>query len=146
MTDRQRGPEEAAQLVTLFELARTGRTRSVIAAVDSGVPVNLTGRTGDTLLILAAFYGHPELVRALLDCGAATGPANDRGQTALSAAVFHSDIISVRALLAAGANPSGGNPSALKLARDRKLDDMLSLMEAAVADHERAVRNQARYL
>ena len=50
--------------------------------------MNLTNDKGDTLLILAAYHGHPETVGALLDRGADHSRANDRGQTALAAAVF----------------------------------------------------------
>ena len=76
--------------------------------VDAGVPVNLTNDKGDTLLILAAYHGHPETVVALLDRGADHSRANDRGQTALAAAVFRQSTETVRRLLAAGCRPRRG--------------------------------------
>ena len=44
--------------------------------------MNLTGGTGDSLLILATYHDHPDTVRMLLERGADTERVNDRGQTA----------------------------------------------------------------
>jgi ankyrin repeat protein len=112
----------------LFELARQGRTAELSAYVDEGVPVNLTNDKGDSLLMLAAYYGHAELVTALLSRDADANRANDRGQTPLAGAVFKGDDQVVRALLAAGADPSAGSPSALETARMFGRDDLLALM------------------
>src|SRR5258705_246398 len=72
----------------MFDLARSGDTAALAAYVDAGLPVNLTNAKGDSLLMLAAYYDHPETVQALLERGADTGRVNDPGQTALSAAVL----------------------------------------------------------
>ena len=53
----------------LFALARSGTTDELAADVDAGVNVNLTNQNGDTLLMLAAYHGHVETVRALLERG-----------------------------------------------------------------------------
>jgi ankyrin repeat protein len=84
--------------------------------VDAGVPVNLTNDSGDSLLMLAAYHGHPDAVRALLSRGADPGRANDRGQTPLAGAVFKHEPEIVRALLDAGADPAAGQPSAIDTA------------------------------
>ena len=94
----------------VFDLARAGATDELSAYVDAGVPVNLTNDKGDTLLILAAYHGHPETVGALLARGADHSRANDRGQTALAAAVFKQSVDTVGALLAAGADPEARVP------------------------------------
>src|ERR1044071_3541382 len=94
--------EELALLRSMFDLARAGEVEQLADAVDAGIPVNLTNEKGDTLLILAAYHGHPALVRALLARGADTGRVNDRGQTALGAAVFRRSGPAVASLLAAG--------------------------------------------
>jgi ankyrin repeat protein len=114
----------------MFDLARDGRTAELAAYVDAGLPVDLTNDKGDTLLILAAYHGHPETVAALLERGADPGRTNDRGQTALAAAVFKRSAESVTALLDAGADPGQGNQSALATARFFELPDMLELLEA----------------
>lgn len=114
----------------VFDLARGGVTEELVAYVDAGVPVNLTNDKGDTLLILAAYHGHPETVGALLDRGADHSRANDRGQTALAAAVFRQSADTVTRLLAAGADPDAGGPSARATAQFFVLPEMTGLLEA----------------
>jgi hypothetical protein len=101
-----------------------------VAYVDAGVPVDLTNDKGDTLLVLAAYHGHPETVAALLDRGADHSRANDRGQTALAAAVFRQSVDAVRRLLAAGADPDAGGPSARATAAFFELPEMTALLDA----------------
>jgi ankyrin repeat protein len=120
--------EELAVLRSMFDLARAGDTGRLTEAIDAGIPVNLTNAAGDSLLILAAYHGHPDTVRALLERGADTGRVNDRGQTALAAAVFRGSERSVRLLLDAGADPALGPRSALDVARYFDLPDMLVLL------------------
>jgi ankyrin repeat protein len=122
----EQGVLELAQRV--FGLAREGVTEELAAYVDAGVPANLTNEKGDTLLILAAYHGHPETVGALLDRGADHGRANDRGQTALAAAVFKQSADTVRRLLAAGADPDAGQPSARATAQFFDLPEMSALL------------------
>ena len=114
----------------MFELAREGEAAVLAAHVDAGVPVDLTNDKGDTLLILAAYHGHPETVGALLDRGADHGRVNDRGQTALAAAVFRQSADSVSRLLAAGADPDAGGPSARATAVFFELPEMGGLLDA----------------
>jgi ankyrin repeat protein len=113
----------------VFDLARSGATQDLLEYVDAGVPVNLTNDKGDTLLILAAYHGHPETVGALLDRGADHDRANDRGQTALAAAVFRQSTDTVTRLLAAGADPDTGGPSARATAAFFDLPAMTELLE-----------------
>ena len=113
----------------MFDLARGGATAELAEYVDAGLPVNLTDDKGDTLLMLAAYYGHPGTVRALLDRGADTTRVNDRGQTGLAAAVFKQSADGVQALLEAGADPALGSPSALEVARFFDLPEMLALLQ-----------------
>jgi ankyrin repeat protein len=113
----------------VFDLAREGSTDELAAYVDAGVPVNLTNDKGDTLLILAAYHGHPEAVAALLARGADHGRANDRGQTALAAAVFRQSAASVSRLLEAGADPDAGGPSARATAEFFELPAMVELLD-----------------
>ena len=114
----------------VFDLARSGGTDDLVAYLDAGVPVNLTNDKGDTLLILAAYHGHPETVAALLDRGADHSRVHDRGQTALAAAVFRQSTDIVRRLLAAGADPDAGGPSARATAIFFELPEMVGLLDA----------------
>ena len=78
----------------LFDWARSGDAAMLAAYVDAGVPVNLTNTNGDTLVMLAAYYGHESAVAALITRGADVNRHNNRGQT-----------------------PLAGSPSALETAR-----------------------------
>jgi uncharacterized protein len=121
-------PDELAFLQSAFDLARNGETQQLVEYVDAGLPVNLTNSSGDTLLILAAYHKHADLVRALLDRGADHARVNDRGQTALASAVFRQDEPIVTALLDVGADPQLGPKSAVEIARFFDLPEMLRLL------------------
>ena len=114
----------------MFDLARDGQSEELAAYIDAGLPVNLTNDKGDTLLMLAAYHGHPGTVAALLARGADPARENDRGQTALAAATFKQSAESVKALLAAGADPEQGNQSALATAAFFQLPEMLKLLQS----------------
>ena len=121
-------PEELAFLQSTFDHARNGDLDAVVQMVDAGVPVNLTNSAGDTLLILAAYHLHADLVRALLERGADPSRVNDKGQTALAAAVFRQHRGIVTDLLQAGADPDLGPKSAVAIATFFDLPDMLTLL------------------
>src|SRR5919107_1584936 len=120
--------EELAFLAGVLDLAREGSTTELAAVVERGVPVNLTGATGDSLLILAAYHDHPPTVRMLLERGADPNRVNDRGQTALGAAVFRRSRESVRLLLDHGADPDAGGRSAKEIAAFFELHEMSALL------------------
>ncbi|KAI0263528.1 hypothetical protein BC834DRAFT_886069, partial [Gloeopeniophorella convolvens] len=61
----------------MFDAAREGNTELLLAAVDAGLPPNLTNDKGNTLLMLAAYAGHVPLVRGLLERGADPNRLND---------------------------------------------------------------------
>jgi ankyrin repeat protein len=109
--------EELVELAhQMFDLARAGEAERLAAYVDAGVPADLTDASGNTLLMLAAYHGHPATVAALVERGADPGRANDRGQTPLAGAVFKGEDEVVRVLLAAGADPDAGSPTAREAA------------------------------
>ena len=111
-----------------FDLARSGDTEILAQRLDAGMPVNLTNGSGDTLLILAAYYKQPATVELLLGRGADSARVNDRGQTALGAATFRREVEIVQSLLAAGADPHAGGPSAVQIAEFFDLPDMTELL------------------
>ncbi|MFD8210183.1 ankyrin repeat domain-containing protein [Streptomyces sp. NPDC059695] len=123
-------PEVIELASKVFDLARTGDADALAAYVDAGVPANLTNDRGDTLVMLAAYHGHPAAVTALLERGAEADRPNDRGQTPLAGAVFKGEDAVVRALLAGGANPEAGTPSALDTARMFGKTELLELFGA----------------
>jgi ankyrin repeat protein len=79
--------------------------------------VNLTNTKGDTLVMLASYYGHESTVAALIARGADVDRHNNRGQTPLTGAVFKNDTTIIELLLSADADPLAGSPSALETAR-----------------------------
>jgi ankyrin repeat protein len=121
--------EELRFLLGVVDLARVGDVGQLRAAIDAGVPANLTNAAGDSLLILAAYHQHLPVVELLLARGADVDRVNDRGQTALGAAVFRRSTPIVQALLAAGADPDAGARSARSVAAFFQLDDMTRLLD-----------------
>jgi ankyrin repeat protein len=113
----------------VFNLAREGDTGALAAYVDAGVPANLCNDKGDTLVMLAAYHGHPQAVSALLERGADPDRPNDRGQTPLAGAVFKGERAVIEVLLDGGADPTVGMPSGVETARMFGLDDLVALFE-----------------
>jgi len=124
-------PEVLQLAARVFDLARDGDTDTLAAYVDAGVPVNLTNDKGDSLLMLAAYYGRTATVRALLERGADPNRINDRGQSPLAGAVFKDEEEMVRLLLEAGADPAAGQPSAIHTPRVFGPDAPLKTLGAA---------------
>jgi ankyrin repeat protein len=131
--------DELAFLQGVLDHAREGRTSELAVVIAKGVPVNLTGATGDSLLILAAYHDHPDTVRMLLEQGADPDRVNDRGQTALGAAVFRRSAESVTLLLDHGADPAAGGRSAHEIAAFFELDEMAELLNGGGRGRERTV-------
>jgi uncharacterized protein len=125
--------DELAFLHGLLDHAREGRASELAAAIERGVPVNLTSASGDSLLILAAYHDHPATVRMLLEHGADPDRVNDRGQTALGAAVFRRSRESATHLLGHGADPDAGTRSAMEIATFFELQEMAALLERSRA-------------
>jgi hypothetical protein len=122
--------EALIELATkIFGFARSGDTADLVAYLDAGTPVNLANERGDTLIMLAAYHGHPDTVKALLEHGADPNKANDVGQTPLAGAVFKGEDDVIGALVAGGADPDAGSPSAVEAARMFGQDELLGLFE-----------------
>jgi ankyrin repeat protein len=123
-------PEVVELATKIFDLARRGETEALVGYVDAGVPANLTNDRGDSLVMLAAYHGHAETVRALLARGAEADHVNDRGQTPLAGAVFKGEEAVIRVLLESGADPLAGTPSAVDTARMFGRTELLELFGA----------------
>src|ERR1700755_2430697 len=108
----------------LFDWARSGDAAMLAAYVDAGVPVNLTNTNSDTLVMLAAYYGHESAVAALIARGADVDRHNNRGQTPLAGAVFKNDTTIIDLLLHADGDPLAAYPSALEPARFFKREEL----------------------
>ncbi len=115
----------------MFDLARDGRTAELVTYLDAGVPVELTDASGNSLLMLAAYHGHPDVVRALGERRADVDHANDRGQTPLAGAVFKGADEVIAALVELGADPRCGTPSAIETAHFFGQDELAERLAAA---------------
>jgi ankyrin repeat protein len=112
----------------VFDLARTGRTAELREMIESGVPIDVSNARGDTLLIVAAYAQQPEAVSALLALGAPKDAVNQMGQTAISCVVFRNDPAILDLLLEAGADPDAGAHTALAIAQQFGITDMVELL------------------
>ena len=108
----------------LFDAARKGDAAMLAAYVDAGVPVDLTNTNGDTMVMLAAYYGNDSAVAALIARGADVDRHNSRGQTPLAGAVFKNDSRVIELLLSVDADPLAGSPSALETAKYFERDEL----------------------
>lgn len=119
---------ELAYATSLFDAARNGDTDTLRAALDAGVPVNLTNGKGDTLLNLAAYLERKDTVAMLLEKGADTERVSDMGFTALVCAVFRGNEAITRMLLEAGAGQATGHQHAQDVARVFGQEQLLPLL------------------
>jgi len=128
-------PDEALDFATqMFDAARNGDSGLLLAAVDKGLPVNLTNDKGNTLLMLAAYSGHADLVSELLKRGADANRSNDNSQNPVAGAVFKGHEKVVRVLIDGGADPRKGKPTAIETAYMFNKKDLLDILGAKDGD------------
>lgn len=113
----------------LFDFARNGNP-TLLQYVDQGVDVNLANQDGNSLLMLAAYSGHGELVRGLVERGADVDKLNARGQSPLAGVIFKKEDAIVDLLLGAGADPRAGHPDAIATAEMFGRADLAEKMAA----------------
>ncbi len=92
---------------SLDEIAKAvedGKTAEVGSLLDRGLDVNTSDRDGNTLLMLAARFGHRELTALLLSRKADLGRRNRYGDTVLMMASLKGDLTVVKTLVEAGAD------------------------------------------
>ena len=116
---------------SLFDACRDGNADGVLPYVDAGAPASLRDAEGNSLLMLAAYHGHAQLVAELARRGADVDALNDRGQSPLAGAAFKGFTEVADALLAAGADPDLGTPSARDTAAYFQRADISAAIEAA---------------
>lgn len=134
----------------LFEASVAGRTDAVLQKIEND-PALLESRNSDgwTPLHLAAFFGHPELLKKLIDKGALVNArsGNSMQNTPLHAAVAGGKAEIVRLLAERGADVNAqqhGGWTALHGAAQSGNREMVEVLVAHGADLKaRAVNNQS---
>ena len=106
-------PEHVDKVVALAaDFAREGRTDELLEFLDHGLPVDTEANDGNTLLMLAAYHGRAETVRALVGRGADVDRRNARDQSPVAGALFKGEDEVVEVLVGAGADLDAGTPPA----------------------------------
>ncbi|KAJ3537648.1 hypothetical protein NMY22_g5511 [Coprinellus aureogranulatus] len=118
----------------MFDAARNGSTELLVAAIDAGLPANLTNEKGNTLLMLSAYAGHKELTIELLERKADPNRLNDLGQSIIGGAVFKGYTEIVKVLMEYGADPRAGRPTAIEAAHMFGRKDLLDVLGAKEGD------------
>ncbi|ALC06509.1 ankyrin repeat-containing protein [Corynebacterium deserti GIMN1.010] len=133
MTESQL-PDDVQELVNkIFGLAREGgaeAAETLGAYVDSGVDVDLSNQDGNSLLMLAAYAGQVDVVKALIARGADVNRVNNRNQAPLAGAIFKKEDAVIEALIEAGADPLAGTPTALDTAKMFGREDLVARFES----------------
>ncbi|MCS4492301.1 ankyrin repeat domain-containing protein [Corynebacterium sp. ES2715-CONJ3] len=133
MTTPSPDPELQAFINELFHLARTGgepacdRLRTLVSL---GLNPNISNEEGNTLLMIAAYSGHADIVRELINMGADLNQLNDRGQSPLAGAIFKKYPEVIATLINHGADPHIGHPSAYNTAKMFELSDLVAHLDA----------------
>ncbi|MFF4763220.1 ankyrin repeat domain-containing protein [Streptomyces sp. NPDC001276] len=113
MTGEGLTPEQTQRVVALaLDLAREGSTGDLVEFVKHGLPADTSDSADNTLLMLAAYHGHADTVRALLRLGADPDLRNARDQSPIAGALFKGADGVVAVLRQAGADLDAGTPSA----------------------------------
>ncbi|RFU82269.1 ankyrin repeat domain-containing protein [Streptomyces triticagri] len=106
-------PEQTDRVVAIaMDLAREGSTEQLVEFVEHGLPVDVTDEGANSLLMLAAYHGHADTVRALLRHGADPDLRNARDQSPIAGALFKGADDVVAVLREAGADLDSGTPTA----------------------------------
>lgn len=98
------------------DLAREGNTAELAEFLDHEIAVDEQDEAGNSLLMLAAYYGRVDTVGLLLSRGANPDICNDRDQCPIAGALFKGESRIVALLKEAGANLDIGTPTARQAA------------------------------
>lgn len=96
--------QKSLELLTL-DAAREGDVETISSYLESGFSPNILSRRGDSLLILATYYGHAEVVEVLLKSKKNdVNLVNKMGFSALTGAAFRGRDAIVETLIKHGAD------------------------------------------
>lgn len=98
-------PLGSANVLNIFSLARHGRARDVADLFDRGVPVDVRGQHGETVLIVACQNNNKRIAKLSLRRGADINAQNDKGNTPLHFCMAFGFHELAEYLLSKGADP-----------------------------------------
>uniref|UniRef100_A0A3B3IFX5 Uncharacterized protein n=2 Tax=Oryzias latipes TaxID=8090 RepID=A0A3B3IFX5_ORYLA len=139
LNQRQLHKRDSKGETLLHKACRKNNPAEVRMLLQAGISVNMEDYAGWTALHEAAAMGHVTVVEELLKAGATTN-ARCRGVTPLHDAVCAGHRQVVKLLLEGGSNPrdrNGGGVSALEMADDEEMKELLLTFTAAPAKGER---------
>ena len=123
-----------------FEAALAGDRTAIERELENGVDVESTNDLGSTVLMLAAFNGHDDLVRSILGGGAAIDQRDLTGRTALMYASSGPFPATVRLLLENEADvnltDAAEGWSAIMFAGGEGLTEVIAILLAHGADSQ----------
>ncbi len=132
-----------AHYTPLIAAACSGDMAMVELLLAKGARIERASNNGDTALMAAAKYEHPDIVKLLIAKGANVKAAGPKGHTALIYAAYNGRLENMKLLLAAGADPMAtatdsdvpGGPryDAATLARQQNHPEALTLILDAQA-------------
>ena len=79
MTSTHASDDASDLAAAMMDAARNGDRAALAPFLDAGAPLDMQDADGNTMLMLAAYHGHAELVRDLAARGASVDLVNDRG-------------------------------------------------------------------
>ena len=90
----------------LYGATQYHNQESYLDLIQQGADIHMIDTHGNTALLLAAFQGVPQVIKALVDAGSNVNHTNMHGRPPLSFAVAWNDEVSTQYLLDHGANPN----------------------------------------
>jgi ankyrin repeat protein len=90
--------------LNIYHQCRCNNIATILELLDNGIDVNTPDLRGHTLLYIASFYGHCELLKAIIDRGADINIKTSTGYTPLHEACFRGNKNIVEILLKNGAD------------------------------------------
>lgn len=118
--------DQVKQVVALaMDLARQGDTEQLVEFFQHGLPVDTQDPDGNTALMLAAYHGRADTVRALIGLGADVDLRNERDQSPIAGALFKGEDEVFAVLREAGADLDAGTPTARAAAGMFGKEDLL---------------------
>ena len=102
-TSKTKEEREGVNQEVFFKSVTVGDFTEVKKLIEAGADVNAQNNEGWTVLMLASYFGHPEVAKLLVESGADVNAQNNEGVTALILALEGGHPEVAQLLMEAGA-------------------------------------------